>query len=105
MAVNAEDGAILRGADIVRDSRSDLTSHIDTLRNDIESIPRSGMDGRMAIKFQELMLQWNQDADRLISALDNFEDDLRGTQQAFEATDEERAASLNIETSNVNFTY
>lgn len=105
MAINAEDGAILRGADIVRDTRSDLTSHIDRLRGDIESISRAGLDGQMATQFRQLMTRWNEDASRLVGALDNFDADLRGTQRSFESTDEDRAARLNIDTQLVNFSY
>ena len=105
MAINAEDGAIIRGADIVSESRSTLTEHIDKLRGDIESIPKSSFDGLTATKFQALMAEWNEDVTRLVGALNNFEEDLRGTQQDFQATDEDRASTLNIATSNVNFTY
>lgn len=105
MTVNAEAGAIDRGAQIVNTSRSELTQTISTLRGQIEAISVGAFDGRTATQFRQLMTRWDEDANRLVSALDNFESDLRDTQADFDTTDEERAASLNIETSNINFTY
>lgn len=105
MSLSAADGVIRQSADVVRGTRSDLTSLITQLRGDIESIPRHGFDGRAAMQFQTLMARWNEDANKLIGALDGFERDLLSTQQSYEQTDEDRAASLNIETSHINFTY
>lgn len=106
MTVNAEDGAILRGADIVNSTRSDMTSHINTIRGDIESIATSQLDGRAMTQFRQLMTRWDEDANRLVQALDSFERDLRGTQSSFDSTDEEQGQRYaSAGEPQVNFTY
>lgn len=105
-SVSAEDGAILRGADIVGSTRSDMTTHVNTLRSDMESIATTQLDGQAATQFRQLMRRWDEDANRLIGALDNFETDLRGTQSSLDSTDEEQAQQYaSAGTQNVNFTY
>lgn len=105
MALISEEGAILNAVGIVETGESDLKSGLQKLRGDIEAISRQSFEGRTATQFRTLMAQWDQDANRLVSALENFAADLRKTQEDFDSKDDAQAASMNIETSRINFTY
>lgn len=87
--ISAADGAILKGADTVASTRQTLESQIKTLEGQMLAIG-GNWKGMGAIAFQQLMAAWNADATKVTRALVGLEDNLRHSQKAYDATDEEQ---------------
>ncbi len=85
--VSAAEGALLRGADTVANTRTELTGQLDTIRGQIEST-RSSWTGAGALAFTTLMENWNETSNRMVRVLDDFEQSLRGSETRHQATEE-----------------
>ncbi|WP_026460188.1 WXG100 family type VII secretion target [Schaalia suimastitidis] len=90
----AEDGAIIRGADVVAASREELAKHIAEVEAVVSRIG-SGWTGEAALAFHRLMETWNASTRKVNGALEGFEQNLRGTQADFDATDQQQQEALN----------
>lgn len=96
--VSAADGALKAGASAVAQSRAELRREIDVLRGKLEGL-RGAWAGQGAVAFNTLMTRWNDDAAKIISALDEFESNLIASQSSYTASDEAQSASMNRLTS------
>lgn len=101
------EGAIEAGANAADGARSTLSSIVSNLQGQMEGI-RPMFQGAAADSFQRAMASWSENAEKIVSTLDQFSRDLRGTQTDFVNTDDDSASNLNsVEAANseINFTY
>lgn len=96
--VSAADGALKAGASAVAQSRSELQNELSVLRGKLESL-RGAWVGQGAVAFNTLMERWNGDANKIISALNEFESNLISSQSTYTASDEAQSASMSRLTS------
>lgn len=92
--VRAAEGALAKGAQVVRDTHQDLNGKFAALRGDVESIG-SQWEGGSNTAFLTLMASWDAQAKRVTDALTGLADNLDRTQQGFTARDEEAQATMN----------
>lgn len=88
--LSAAEGAILRGADTVSSTREELRGRLKTLEGQIAAMGK-GWDGPAAAAFHTLMGVWTASSRQVTDALEDFEANLRGSQQKYEATDSAEA--------------
>jgi WXG100 family type VII secretion target len=88
-----EDGAINKGAGLVSTARSDLTSMLSTLRAEVAQNAAS-WKGTAAGEFTKLMQRWDEDANLLTKALDEFENNLRGTDKNYQQIEGEAQETM-----------
>lgn len=83
-----ESGQIQKGAGLVSSCRSDLTSMLGALRGEVSQNAAS-WKGTAATEFTKLMQRWDEDANLLTKALDEFENNLRGTDKNYNQIESE----------------
>lgn len=96
--VSAADGALKAGASAVAQSRGELQRELDVLRGKLESL-RGAWAGQGAGAFQTLMLRWNEDATKIINALNEFESNLISSQSTYTAADDAQSSAMSRLTS------
>jgi WXG100 family type VII secretion target len=87
--VSKQDQALTRAAGLVADARSELDAQTASLRGKLQGIG-SSWKGGAATSFVQIMERWDTDTKKLISALDNFENNLRATEKSYDAVDSEQ---------------
>jgi WXG100 family type VII secretion target len=85
--VSAADGALKQGADVVARSRADLQRELSSLEGKLSGIG-SHWQGQGAVAFTQLMARWREDANSIVSALGEFEQNLLSSQSTYTASDE-----------------
>ena len=96
--VSAADGALKAGASAVAQSRGELQNELGTLRGRLEGL-RGAWVGQGAVAFNTLMARWNEDAEKIISALNEFESNLISSQNTYTSTDETQSSAMSRLTS------
>lgn len=96
--VSAADGALKAGAAAVAQSRGDLQRELSVLEGKLAGIG-SAWQGQGAVAFSTLMTRWREDANRIISALNEFEGNLISSQSTYTAADDAQSAAMNRLTS------
>lgn len=91
--VTKQDQALTRGAQMVSSARGDLEQQLSSLRGKLSSIGAQWR-GSGSTAFQRVMVQWDEDARKIISALNEFEANLRTSEQTYNANDEAQQASF-----------
>jgi len=76
--ISAEEGALRRGADAVRDARDAISKRKSDVANEVQAA--AYWKGKAADDFQNLMSTWGQKADGLLRTLEGLEESLRGTE-------------------------
>lgn len=92
--VSAVDGALKQGAQAVSQSRTELKSELNSLEGKLASIG-SGWTGQGAVAFNQLMTRWREDATKMVSALDEFEQNLNASGVSYDTSDDQQSAGLN----------
>ncbi len=92
--VIANEGALLDGAKRVQEARQDLTSRLNTLQSEL-GVLQSAWTGVAATAFQTLNARWDEEAKKLVAALDDFESQLVGSHQDYQATETEQQRTFN----------
>lgn len=85
--VSAADGALKAGADVVARSRGELQRELSSLEGKLAGIG-SHWQGQGAVAFNQLMTRWREDASKIVSALNEFEQNLRQSQSQYTASDD-----------------
>lgn len=93
--LSAQDGALLRGATYTRDVRQDLVAELTRLRGDLASVGARWQGGGAAA-FGTVMLAWEDQARRVVSALEGFADGLAATEQDYTVTDDDQRAAYDL---------
>ena len=91
--ISAGEGAIKQGAGVVADTKTQLDSELRNLRGKLAGIG-SQWQGAGAAAFTQLMNRWDADATKIISALDEFEQNLRASDTAYVASDDAASTSM-----------
>lgn len=91
--VSKQDQALTRGAQMVAAARGDLDQQLNSLRGKLSSIG-SQWRGAGSSSFQQVMVRWDEDARRITRALDAFEENLRASEQTYNANDEAQSATF-----------
>jgi WXG100 family type VII secretion target len=91
-SISKEEQALTRGAQMVQSARGDLTSQLNALRGQLAHLV-TDWQGAGGASFGNVMQRWDQDSAKIISALDEFEVNLKASEQTYNAADEEQAAS------------
>ena len=88
-----EQGQINKGAGLVASCKSDLTSLLGALRGEVAQ-SASSWKGSAASEFTKLMQRWDEDANLLTKALDEFENNLRGTDKNYNQIESEAQQTM-----------
>ena len=85
--ISAEEGALRRGAQAVRETKSGIDQQTKKVRGEIEQL-RGFWTGAAAASFTTLMSRWDEQARQLNEVLVTLEDALAGTERDQAATEE-----------------
>ena len=91
--VSKQDQALDRGARLVSDARAELDQELASLRGQLSGIGASWVGGG-ATAFTSVMSRWDQDTRRIIGALNDFEANLRASEQTYNTSDENQASTF-----------
>lgn len=90
--VTKQDNALTRGAQLTAAARGDLEQQLSALRGKLAGIGAQWR-GAGSTAFQATMARWDEDARRITQALNDFEANLRSSEQAYTASDETQSAT------------
>lgn len=88
-----EEGQIQKGAGTVAIARGELDNLTKQLRSEVASNAAS-WQGTAAVAFTKLMTRWDESSHLLITALDEFEANLRGTDKNYNVIEEEAQQAM-----------
>lgn len=91
--VSAADGALKQGADAVSRSRGELQRELSSLEGKLAGIG-SHWQGQGAVAFNALMTRWREDATKIVSALNEFEQNLLSSQSSYTASDDAQQSTF-----------
>ena len=91
--VSKQDQAITRGAQMVSDARSELDGQLGTLRGKLAGIGAQ-WKGAGSSSFQGVMTRWDENTKRITGALNDFEANLRSSEQTYNTSDEAQSSSF-----------
>jgi WXG100 family type VII secretion target len=91
--VSAADGAIKQGADVVARTRGELQKELGSLEGKLAGIG-SHWQGQGAVSFNQLMVRWRDDATKIVSALNEFEQNLLTSQSTYTASDDQQQSTF-----------
>ena len=92
--VSKQDQALTRGAQMVVSARGDLEQQLSSLRGKLSGIGAQ-WQGAGSAAFTQVMTRWDEDARKITSALNEFEANLRTSEQTYNANDETQSSSFN----------
>ena len=92
--ISAGEGAIKQGAGIVADTKTQLDGELQSLRGKLAGIG-SQWQGAGAAAFTQLMTRWDSDAAKIVTALNDFEQNLISSDTAYVASDDAAQSSMN----------
>lgn len=92
--ISKTDQVILVAADDVASTKADLQSTVAALRNKLEGLTGQ-WEGRGHLAFQGVIQAWQSTADRVLTALDTFDAELRSSEAAYDDSDDHVATTLN----------
>ena len=90
--ISAEEGALRKGADAVRDARGAIASRKRQVADEV--LAASYWKGKAADDFQALMRNWDEKAEGLLKTLDGLETALRGSESDQVAQEDEVSSSV-----------
>ena len=91
--VSKQDQALTRGAQMTSAARGDLEQQLGALRGKLAGIGAQWR-GAGSSAFQQVMTRWDEDARKIISALNEFEANLQSSEQTYNANDEMQSQSF-----------
>lgn len=91
--IAAEEGALRRGAEAVKEAKSGIDQQVKTVRNEIEQV-RGYWSGAASGAFTQLMSSWDAEASKLNNVLIALEQSLRGTEKDQSATEESHQQTI-----------
>lgn len=78
---------------MVSDAKSELDGQLGSLRGKLSGIG-SQWRGAGSTSFQSVMMRWDDQARRITGALNDFEANLRSSEQTYNASDEAQSSSF-----------
>lgn len=91
--MSKQDQALTRGAQMTQSARGDLDQQLNSLRGKLAGIGAQ-WQGSGSMAFQNVMQRWDESARKIISALDEFEANLKQSEQTYDTTDEQQSATF-----------
>jgi len=91
--VSKQDQALTRGAQLVSDARGELDQQLSALRRKLAGLGAQWA-GAGSTAFHQVMHRWDEDTRRIITALNDFEANLRSSEQTYNASDQAQASSF-----------
>jgi WXG100 family type VII secretion target len=91
--MSKQDQALTRGAQMVATARGDLDQQLSTLRGKLSGIGAQ-WQGAGSMAFQQVMNRWDEDARRIITALNEFEQNLQVSERTYNAADETQSSTF-----------
>ncbi|MFP5336494.1 MAG: WXG100 family type VII secretion target [Actinomycetes bacterium] len=91
--VSKQDQALTRGAQMVAEARSDLEQQLSALRGKLSGIGAQWR-GQGSTAFQTVMTRWDENSRRIVAALNDFEANLRSSEQTYNTSDEQQASTF-----------
>jgi WXG100 family type VII secretion target len=91
--VTKQDQALTRGAQMVSSARGDLEQQLSGLRGKLSGIGQQWR-GAGSTAFQQVMNRWDEDSRKITSALNEFEANLRSSEQTYNANDEAQSSTF-----------
>lgn len=91
--VSKQDQALTRAASMVSDARTELSGSLQSLRGKLDGIGAQ-WKGAGAGAFTQVMQNWNEDARKIISSLERFEENLRKSESTYTAADEAQQSTF-----------
>ena len=88
--VTKQDQSLNRGAQMVSSAKGDLDQQLTALRGKLSSIGAQWR-GSGSSAFQQTMQRWDESARKITSALDEFEANLKSSEQTYDASDARNA--------------
>lgn len=85
------EGVIQKGANSVITARGDIAGQLTAMRGEVQSLAGS-WTGMASTSFQQTAARWDQDATRMLNALDALAESLGEAEKAYVATDDSAAA-------------
>lgn len=90
--ISAEEGALRRGADAVRDARTAITDRKRQVADEVAAA--AYWKGKAADDFKVLMQNWDDKAEGLLKTLDGLETALRGSESDAVAQEDEVSSNV-----------
>lgn len=87
--ISKQEDALNRGAQLVVEAKADLNSQLSLLKGNLQGIG-SHWAGQGAVAFTQAMTRWEENAKKIITALDEFERNLKDTEASYAASDAEQ---------------
>jgi len=91
--VSKQDQALMRGARMVSDARGELDQQLSGLRGQLSGIGAQWI-GQGSTAFQSVMVRWDEDTRKIISALDTFEANLKSSESTYNTADDTQASGF-----------
>lgn len=91
--VTKQDQALTRGAQLVDQARGDLEQQLGSLRGKLAGIGAQWAGGG-STAFQNVMTRWDEDSRKIVAALDEFQANLRSSEQTYNAADDAQSAAF-----------
>lgn len=91
--VSKQDQALNRGAQMVSSARDDLDGRLKALRGKLGGL-QAQWQGAGAASFTNTITRWDADAAKIINALNDFEANLRQSEQDYNAADEQQSSTF-----------
>jgi WXG100 family type VII secretion target len=91
--ISAEEGALRKGAQAVRETKQGIDQQVQNVRSEIEQL-RGYWQGAAAGSFTNLMNSWDEQARKLNNVLITLEDALSGTEKDQAATEQEHQSTI-----------
>lgn len=91
--MSKQEQSLTRGAQMVATARGDLDQQLSSLRGKLSGIGAQ-WQGQGSGAFQQVMVRWDEDARKITSALNEFEQNLQVSEQTYNAADETQSASF-----------
>lgn len=91
--VTKQEQSLTRGAQMVASAKGDLDQQLSALRGKLSGIGAQWR-GAGSSAFQQTMVRWDEDARKITSALNEFEQNLRSSEQTYTASDETQSATF-----------
>lgn len=91
--ISAEEGALRKGAQAVRETKTGIDGQVKKVRGEIEQL-RGYWSGAAAVSFTTLMTRWDEQTRKLNEVLVTLEDALSGTERDQAATEEQHQSTI-----------
>ena len=91
--VTKQDQSLNRGAQMVASAKGDLDQQLTALRGKLSGIGAQWR-GAGSSAFQQTMQRWDESARKITSALDEFEANLKSSEQTYNASDEQQSSTF-----------